>query len=448
MEAARKDCEQHLDILREFASDSGVDLTRSRPRLSRLAHYVDDAPDPVLEFDHQTILFSATVSTKVLEIANTILRLGFKYIDTSVDIQKGVAASCESKYSGKEALYSAVRSAEAGDLSSRNATRALIPRLQQRVYCATDRKQLEVLVGVLMDHIRGNSDSYKIIVFAPTSRHAAFLSEFVSALRNVGDSIIVMHSKMTQSKRTRASEDFRARRQVIMFSSDVSARGMDYPDVSMVVQLGLVSRNQYTHRIGRTARAEKTGVGALICTPYELPVLQSDLKGIFADADLVQNAGELQFITKGADLSAGGAGSHIDSTLQRVDALRDTVGSSLGATGQQLHKLAQAAATSWLGFYALECNRLGWGKVDFVDYAKEFCFSMGLKEFPELAPRTIQALKLHDTTLGGMTLKHINKEARISPNSRAGAWPQKISKSNDLWKNTKKLIGNGDGKRR
>ena len=37
-------------------------------------------------------------------------------------------------------------------------------------------------------------------------------------------------------------------KEVIMFSSDVSARGMDYPDVSLVVQVGTTSRDQYIHR--------------------------------------------------------------------------------------------------------------------------------------------------------------------------------------------------------
>ena len=44
--------------------------------------------------------------------------------------------------------------------------------------------------------------------------------------------------------------------ELLLFTSDVSARGMDYPDVTAVVQVGLPSdRAQYVHRLGRTARA-------------------------------------------------------------------------------------------------------------------------------------------------------------------------------------------------
>ena len=56
--------------------------------------------------------------------------------------------------------------------------------------------------------------------------------------------------------------------------------GMDYPDVTLVVQMGLTTKEQYTHRLGRTARAGKEGSGLLICAPFELGVLQRELDGM------------------------------------------------------------------------------------------------------------------------------------------------------------------------
>lgn len=49
--------------------------------------------------------------------------------------------------------------------------------------------------------------------------------------------IIEMHSRKSQGYRTGASEKFRVGKGIMMFSSDVTARGMDYPDVSMVLQV-------------------------------------------------------------------------------------------------------------------------------------------------------------------------------------------------------------------
>ena len=46
-----------------------------------------------------------------------------------------------------------------------------------------------------------------------------------------------IHSRKSQSARTKAADAFRAGRNVVMFTSDVSARGVDYPDVSLVIQV-------------------------------------------------------------------------------------------------------------------------------------------------------------------------------------------------------------------
>lgn len=53
----------------------------------------------------------------------------------------------------------------------------------------------------------------------------------------MGYDVLETHSRKSQAQRTKVSEAFRQRKGVIMFSSDVSARGLDYPDVTLVVQV-------------------------------------------------------------------------------------------------------------------------------------------------------------------------------------------------------------------
>lgn len=60
----------------------------------------------------------------------------------------------------------------------------------------------------------------------------------------VGHDVIEMHSRKSQSYRTKASDRFRSGNNLIMFSSDVSARGVDYPGVTLIVQVGLTTREQ------------------------------------------------------------------------------------------------------------------------------------------------------------------------------------------------------------
>lgn len=66
---------------------------------------------------------------------------------------------------------------------------------------------------------------------------------------------IEIHSRKSQTQRTRSSEKFRNSQSAVLFSSDVSARGVDYPDVTHVLQFGLPpSTDQYIHRLGRTGK--------------------------------------------------------------------------------------------------------------------------------------------------------------------------------------------------
>ena len=53
----------------------------------------------------------------------------------------------------------------------------------------------------------------------------------------MGSPALEMHSRKSQSARTKAADAFRNGNNVIMFTSDVSARGVDYPDVSLVIQV-------------------------------------------------------------------------------------------------------------------------------------------------------------------------------------------------------------------
>lgn len=148
---------------------------------------------------------------------------------------------------------------------------------------------IPLLLTILRREQQRDSQNYKILVFFPAGRLVRFLFQFFtmggrgrdsSSKRNTSqlvadgndnDIIWEIHSRMSQSSRSRASNAFRAARRGILFSSDVSARGLDYPDVSLVVQMGAPSSEQdYIHRIGRTGRAGKLGRSLLVLLPFEI----------------------------------------------------------------------------------------------------------------------------------------------------------------------------------
>ncbi|CAN8102724.1 unnamed protein product [Discula destructiva] len=90
-----------------------------------------------------------------------------------------------------------------------------------------------------------------------------------------------IHSGLDQRQRTRAADNFRRAKSGILISTDVTARGMDFPNVTHVLQFGCPqARDSYIHRIGRTGRANKSGQAWLIVRQDEIPSARHILPGL------------------------------------------------------------------------------------------------------------------------------------------------------------------------
>ena len=90
-----------------------------------------------------------------------------------------------------------------------------------------------------------------------------------------------IHSGLDQRQRSRVADNFRRARSAILISSDVTARGMDFPNVTHVIQFGVPpSRDQYIHRLGRTGRADRSGQGWIIVRKDEISDARSTLPGL------------------------------------------------------------------------------------------------------------------------------------------------------------------------
>ncbi|KAI5868535.1 ATP-dependent RNA helicase mss116 [Durotheca rogersii] len=124
---------------------------------------------------------------------------------------------------------------------------------------------------------------FKAIVFFSNTATVQFAFEVFrhTSLRPSGMPVWDMHSKLTQSSRTRNAESFRRAKSGILISSDVTARGMDFPGVSHVIQVGLPpDRDQYIHRVGRTGRAGKPGEGWILLAETEIHEARYRLSGL------------------------------------------------------------------------------------------------------------------------------------------------------------------------
>ena len=214
---------------------------------------------------------------------------------------------------------------------------------------------------------------FKVIVFLPTARLVGFLAEFLNDA--FGCPVMDLHSKKTQSARRTASENFRQATSAILLTSDVSARGIDFPDVTQVIQIGLPeSRENYIHRLGRTARAGKEGKGLLVMFPFESKA-RSELKGL----DISRNEG----VEKLLEESASSTPEWLDQNLLR-----------LSGGDNKLARGAQLAYLSFLGYYLGQENRIRSSKDEIVAFSSEFARSIGLVEAPEIPSTLVSKMGL------------------------------------------------------
>jgi ATP-dependent RNA helicase MSS116, mitochondrial len=189
------------------------------------------------------------------------------------------------------------------------------------------------VVRSILHAIKGNTH-YKIIVFFPTKSSAAFFSELFNT--GLGRRVLELHSGVGYRRTTVAATFGQAKSKSVLFTSDVSARGMDYPGVNTVIQVGLSrDRETHVHRIGRTARAGMSGEAILLLLEDELDCLTTTL----GDMNIQRNE-KIQMLV---DQAPGNTA--IDEDLLRA---QQAVGEG---SAPRLQELAISAYRAFLGFY-------------------------------------------------------------------------------------------------
>ena len=136
-------------------------------------------------------------------------------------------------------------------------------KVKQGAYIVFDHQKDAVLVDVLKDR---NVKSG--IVF--TSRKRT-VGQVVSALRKAGIKCGRMSSDLEQSEREEVMLAFRQQKLPILVATDVVSRGIDIDSIELVVNYDVPPNEEdYVHRIGRTARAERKGEGITLVTPDDM----------------------------------------------------------------------------------------------------------------------------------------------------------------------------------
>ena len=107
----------------------------------------------------------------------------------------------------------------------------------------------------------------KVLAFVRTKVRAERVAK---AMARVGIDSLQLHGDMDQHARTSALEAFRNNETRLLIATDVSARGIDIPDVTHVINYDLPDHpDNYVHRVGRTGRGDKRGEAFTFCAPEE-----------------------------------------------------------------------------------------------------------------------------------------------------------------------------------
>lgn len=178
----------------------------------------------------QSLLFSATMPSEIIKLANTIL---------THPVMIEVSPESMTVESVKQGVYFVQKS---------------------------DKKKLLL-------HILKNENILSALVFTRTKREADIITKLLNDAHIHADSI---HGNKSQQARQRALSNFKSNKTKVLVATDIAARGIDIDRLSHVFNYDIPEfAEAYVHRIGRTARAGLGGTALSFCDPEEISYLSS-----------------------------------------------------------------------------------------------------------------------------------------------------------------------------
>ncbi len=173
----------------------------------------------------QTLMFSATMPQKIRELAAKILT-------NPVEISTAISKPAEG--------------------------------VLQAAYVVFENQKIPVINSL----ISGKPDLDSILVFSSTKKK---VFEIVKSLKRAGNTVEGISSDLEQKEREEVLIRFRSKRTRVLVATDVLSRGIDIKDINLVINFDVPSSAEdYVHRVGRTARADKTGIAISFVNEHDM----------------------------------------------------------------------------------------------------------------------------------------------------------------------------------
>lgn len=220
----------------------------------RKSEIVVGTPGRILDLLQRNDINLSGVKTLILDEADRMLDMGF------LPDVKNIMSQCPENR--QTLLFSATMAKEIRDLSKKfmnnpvhvSVDNQVDPRkLPQCYYNVHGKLKFSLLV-----HLLKKEEGNLVMIFC-NSRHST--DNVAKNLKKAGIKAYGIHGGLTQNKRSQIIEDFNSGKAHALVCTDVAARGLDIPDISHVYNYDIPNDpKQYVHRIGRTARAGKSGL--------------------------------------------------------------------------------------------------------------------------------------------------------------------------------------------
>ena len=234
----------------------GVDYEKQRRQLEQGVDVLIGTPGRLIDYYKQHVFDLRFVRCAVLDEADRMFDLGFiadiRYILRrlpAADQRQSMLFSATLSQRVLELAYEHMNDPELVRIEPEKITADLV---RQTIYYPAMEEKIPLLIGLLRQY-----DAKRTMIFVNTKRQAERLEEVLRANRINAQAI---SGDVPQNKRLRFLKDFHAGDLAVLIATDVASRGLHVPDVSHVFNYDLPQDSaDYVHRIGRTARAGAAG---------------------------------------------------------------------------------------------------------------------------------------------------------------------------------------------
>jgi len=247
----------------------GSNLTSQANRLKAGVDIIIATSGRLLEHIHQKNINLESVDYLVLDEADTILDMGFvhevsKILQFLPARRQNVLISATLSGAVKRLAEQILQKPKLIEVDSMGTS---ADSVEQIVYPVEKEKKSE-----LLSYLIGSRNYRKVLVFV---RKKELADDVAAYLSESGLKTAVIHGGKSSGERTRALEGFKEGKIRVLVATDIAARGLDIPTLSVVMNYDIPHvTGDYIHRIGRTGRAGAKGLAITLISPTETVALK------------------------------------------------------------------------------------------------------------------------------------------------------------------------------